>query len=91
MNVPDGFAITAATTNTSSSTNQLQTEINSQLQFLEPDDFEWLYASSAGIQQKIVSASMPPDLEVAIDQAYGNLMTRIGKRNQRVSPKQCPG
>ena len=85
LSVPDGFAITAAAYEYFLEYCSLQDEINRQIQFLEPADIAMLHKSSSYIQNLIINAACPPELEDAIIRAYTDLTKKTGDDNLRVS------
>ncbi|MEW6108736.1 MAG: PEP/pyruvate-binding domain-containing protein [Nitrospirota bacterium] len=82
MPVPEGFVITAAAYERFIESNMLQQEINRRIQTLDTDNIEMLHRVSSEIQQLILRAAVPPDLEKEIMQAYAILE---GKTEKRVS------
>ncbi len=71
--VPSGFAITSVAGRYFLSHNNLQDEINRQLQTLNPENLEELYRACSSIQQFIIRAPLPRELEEAILAAYDTL------------------
>ncbi len=78
LRVPEGFAVTAAASRRFLEAAQLQDEINRRLKTLDVDDLEVLDSTSNAIQKLIGSASLPEDLERAIQDGYGRLATKMG-------------
>ena len=76
--VPEGFVITAAAYERFMEYSDLQDEINRRTQFLEPTDIARLHETSSDIQNLIVTAPCPPELEDAILNAYNDLMEKAG-------------
>ncbi|MFH1984266.1 MAG: PEP/pyruvate-binding domain-containing protein [Pseudomonadota bacterium] len=81
--VPDGFAITTAAYRHFMTHNELQTEIDRRIQNLTPGDLKEMQIACAAIQQRIISAAIPPELSTAIAAAYGRLAT--GRPGLRVA------
>ncbi len=79
--VPDGFAVSTAAYRRFMLHNELPEEIDRRLQKLRPGDLKEMQIACAAIQQRIVSAEMPPELSTAITDAYRRLAnTRQGLR-----------
>ena len=76
--VPEGFVITAAAHECFMEYGDLQDEINRRMQFLEPTDIARLHETSFDIQNLIVTAPCPSELEDAILNAYTDLMEKTG-------------
>ena len=76
--VSDGFVITAAAYERFMEYGDLRDEINRKIQFLEPTDIARLHETSAEIQNLIITASCPQELEDAIIKAYTDLMEKAG-------------
>ncbi len=71
--VPPGFALTAAAGQYFLEKSDLQDEINRRLQTLDPDNLESLYTTSAAIQRLIARATLPRELQEAIEAGYDRL------------------
>ncbi len=78
LRVPPGFAITTAAAERFFAHQELQTEIDRRLQAAETPRFDTLYALSAEIQQRIIRAPIPPEVETAILEAYAALEAQCG-------------
>ncbi|MCI4625966.1 MAG: hypothetical protein L3V56_08385 [Candidatus Magnetoovum sp. WYHC-5] len=78
--VPDGFVITSYAYNKFFAHNGLESEIGRQLQVVEEDSVDAMYAASSRIQQLIINAVMPEDIEREIMRAYND----IGKEGLKV-------
>jgi pyruvate, water dikinase len=76
--VPPGFVISSLAYQRFFEHNDLQTEIDRRLQTSGADQLDQLYALSADIQQLIIRATLPPDLEQAIVDAYRDLEAKAG-------------
>jgi pyruvate,water dikinase len=70
---PDGFVITARAYHEFMAHNELQDEIDRRIQSVGLDSMEDLYKLSADVQQLIVNAALPGELESAIWSAYAEL------------------
>jgi pyruvate,water dikinase len=77
--VPKGFVISSLAYQRLFEHNDLQTEIDRRLQASEVDQLDQLYQLSADIQQLIIRAALPADLEQEIMHAYGELEKQAGK------------
>lgn len=82
--VPHGFVMSALAYQRFFEFNDLQTEIDRRLQATAVEHLDQLYTLSADVQQLIIRAQIPPDLEDAILGAYRDLEAKAGK-NVRVS------
>lgn len=80
LEIPAGFAITAAATQYFMHSTGLQDEINRLLKTVDLEDLEQLYTTSARIQKLISSAPLPEDLERQIMESYRELPARNGKK-----------
>ncbi|HUV49984.1 MAG TPA: PEP/pyruvate-binding domain-containing protein [Anaerolineae bacterium] len=76
--VPEGFVITAAAHECFMEYGDLQDEINRRIQFLEPTNIARLHETSSDIQNLIITAPCPPEIEDAILNAYTDLMEKAG-------------
>jgi len=76
--VPPGFVITSLAYQRFFEHNELQTEIDRILQASEVDQLDQLFSLSADIQQLIIRATVPPDLEEVIKGAYRQLEAKAG-------------
>lgn len=73
LTVPPGFVISALAYHRFFAHNDLQAEIDRRIQAATLERMDHLFALSSGIQQLIVKAQVPPDLETAILWAYRDL------------------
>jgi pyruvate,water dikinase len=78
LRVPPGFAITAAAYQRVIDHNDLQAEIDRRMQAADADSPEALLNLSAGIQQMIVRAEIPPELESAVQDAWARVEAEAG-------------
>ncbi len=76
--VSDGFVITAAAYECFMEYGDLRDEINRKIQFLEPANIARLHETSSEIQNLIITAPCPRELEDAIIKAYTDLMKKAG-------------
>jgi len=76
--VPAGFVISALAYEKFIQHNDLQVEIDRRIQATDSDGIDDLYKLSADIQQLIIRASVPADLEKAILEAYGEIEQEVG-------------
>ncbi len=79
-NVPDGFVITAKGYQRFMEHSDLQTEIDRKIQSTNIERLDQLYRLSAQIQQTIIAAPLPGDLESAIRENFRLLQAREGRR-----------
>ena len=77
--IPGGFAITAAGYDLFMKHNDLQAEIDRRIQATNVEQLDQLFDLSASIQQLIMAAQMPPDLEKAVLEQYRLLEEETGK------------
>jgi len=80
VRTPPGFAVTAAGYHAFMAHNELQPEIDRRIQAAEPKRLDELYATSAGIQQLIMNAEIPPALRRQIGAQYARLAAYEGER-----------
>lgn len=71
--VPDGFAITAGAYRYFVSANGLEDKLKTLMQHLDTKDFFNLAETGAAARKLIMDAHMPPDLRMAITDAYDYL------------------
>ena len=83
--IPAGFAITTRAYQYFLVTNDLVDEINKRKMELDPQDPETVAQVSAAIQQLILAAQVPPDLEDAVLAAYEDLTVATAAASLRVS------
>ena len=79
INIPTGFAITAAAFRYFVEYNDLQAEIHRRIQSADAANIEALYTLSAELQQLIIRSKVPDDLSRAIMDAWERMETRDGK------------
>ncbi len=77
---PDGFAISAFAFKRFMEHNEILEKINKTLSVLQIDDFEVLDSKSREIQEQIIRAEIPQDLERGILDAYSRLCDKYGKK-----------
>jgi pyruvate,water dikinase len=78
LKIPDGFVITATAYNRFLEYSGLHDEINRLMQSADKDGTAALFDLSSRIQQSVVKAPIPPDLEGAIQTAWKTLVSRHG-------------
>jgi len=78
--VPEGFVITTAAYERFFAAAGIQDEINRLFQATAPEDLEGLMSLSARVQQLILRAPVPEDLQAAIREAWQALEARHGPR-----------
>ncbi len=76
--VPPGFAVTAYACHYFMSSNNLYAESEKLLKGLDVDNTEWLLACSRKIQERILQAPLPPDLETSMLAEVDTLMNKLG-------------
>ena len=79
LNVPDGFAITAAAYKRFLAENDLQTEIDRRIQSKDVDRTDQLYALSADLQQLIIRSRVPESIEKDVLACYRTLTETYGR------------
>lgn len=82
VQVPDGFAITENAYKVVLKHNHLSDEINTLINNMDPADIEDLYRTSTQIQQSIIKAKLPKQLEKAI---HSGLLKLVGYS----TPDEC--
>lgn len=82
LSIPEGFVITSRAYHTFMDHSDLQSEIDRILQSSDAQQMDQLYELSSRIQQLIIQAEIPEDLQKAITSAYEELS---GVRTARVS------
>ncbi|MDY6878785.1 MAG: PEP/pyruvate-binding domain-containing protein [Desulfatiglans sp.] len=85
IQVSSGFAVTARAYHRFMAHNDLQTEIDRRIQAADISRIDQLYELSSDIQQLIIRASIPRDLEEDIWEQYGILEQEAGKQGVTVS------
>ena len=79
ISVPPGFVVTAAACRRFLAHNDLQAEIDRRFQQTDLDDMAALLTLSAGLQQMILRAQLPPDLKSAVESAYQAMAQDAGQ------------
>jgi pyruvate,water dikinase len=79
LKVPRGFAVTAQGYEQFMKHSDLQAEIDRQIQSANMDRMDELYRLTASLQQLIIGAPLPPDLEAAILEHFRLLEKEVGK------------
>ena len=78
-NVPDGFVITAKSYQQFMEHNDFLMEIDRKIQSTSIERLDQLYGLSSRIQQMIVEAPLPEELESAIRESFNLLQARSGR------------
>ena len=76
--VPDGFAVTVNAYQAFMEYNGLRDEISRRIQSADMDSMDDLFSLSAALQQCILNAPLPPQLEQAIEEAVAGMVERCG-------------
>jgi pyruvate,water dikinase len=76
---PEGFVITAAAQRLFFRHNELRDEINRRIQSTDLARMDQIFALSAGLQQLIIRAPLPPELMAGLEKEYSGLEERIHK------------
>ena len=76
--VPDGFAVTVNAYHAFMEYNGLRDEISRRIQSADMDSMDDLFSLSAALQQCILNAPLPPQLEQAIEEAVAGMVERCG-------------
>jgi pyruvate,water dikinase len=79
IKVPNGFVISSRAFREFIASNDLQAEIDRLMQSSPAEEVDQLFSLSADIQQKIIRANMPAELERAILSAYNELEKKEGQ------------
>lgn len=77
--VPDGFVVTSLAYQRFFEHNDLQAEIDRRLQSTAVGELDELYSLSADIQQLIIRAALPEELEQSIMEAHKRLEDELGE------------
>jgi pyruvate,water dikinase len=80
VSTPDGFAISAFAFKRFMEHNKIIEKINKTLSELQVDNLEVLNNTSRELQEQIIKAEIPQDLEREIVDAYARLCDRYGKK-----------
>ena len=84
--IPEGFAITTSAFDIFLSHNNLSEEINNKKMAIDPSDPEAINEASREIQQLILTARVPVQLEEAVLQAYDQMVRRMGQAGSTDQP-----
>ena len=76
--VPDGFAVTVNAYHAFMEYNGLRDEISRRIQSADMESMDDLFSLSAALQQCILNAPLPPQLEQAIEAAVAGMVERCG-------------
>ena len=91
IKVPNGFVISSRAFREFFRYSDLQAEIDRLMQSSPAEEMDQLFALSAQIQQQIIRAGIPAELETAILSAYAELEKEEGQGGQSLSSQQRPG
>ncbi|OGR01439.1 MAG: hypothetical protein A2511_00765 [Deltaproteobacteria bacterium RIFOXYD12_FULL_50_9] len=78
LKTPEGFVITSTASEHYMIASNLQDEINRRLKTMDDDNLEELYKTSSSIQQLIINATLPEELEIQIMLQYRKLQETAG-------------
>lgn len=78
LDVPDGFAVTVAAYDRFMEYNDLRSELDRRIQATDMRSLDEVFSLSAALQQCVLSAPLPPELEAAITEAVAGMKERAG-------------
>lgn len=78
MDVPDGFAVTTSAYYAFMEYNGLRTELERRIQSTDMDSLDAVFSLAAALQQAILTAPVPPELERSITDAVEAMKKRCG-------------
>ncbi len=78
LDVPDGFAVTVAAYYRFMEYNGLRSELERRIQATDMRSLDEVFSLSAALQQCVLAAPLPPDLEAAITEAVAAMKERAG-------------
>lgn len=78
LDVPVGFAVTVSAYDRFMAYNGLHSELESRIQSTNMRSLDELFSLSAALQQEVLHAPLPPDLEEAIMNAVNRMRERLG-------------
>ena len=78
LDVPDGFAVTVSAYYRFMEYNGLRSELNRRIQATDMHSLEEVFSLSAALQQAVLSAPLPPDLEREISESVAEMQRRAG-------------
>jgi len=79
LDVPDGFAVTVAAYERFMAYNDLRGELEHCIQAASTAGLDALFSLSTALQQRVLAAQLPPDLEEAITAAVADMQARAGE------------
>ncbi len=79
INVPEGFVITSRAFREFIGAGDLHVEIDRLMQASPAEEMDQLFSLSAQLQQKVIGAAIPDELERAITGAYAELEKKEGR------------
>ncbi|WP_417292844.1 PEP/pyruvate-binding domain-containing protein, partial [Desulfovibrio porci] len=78
LDVPDGFAVTVAAYYRFMEYNGLRSELERRIQATDMRSLDEVFSLSAALQQCVLAAPLPPDLEAAVTEAVAAMKERAG-------------
>lgn len=78
LDVPDGFAVTVAAYYRFMEYNGLRSELERRIQATDMRSLDEVFSLSAALQQCVLAAPLPPDLEAAVTEAVEAMKERAG-------------
>ena len=78
LDVPDGFAVTVSAYYRFMEFNGLRSELDRRIQATDMHSLDEVFSLSAALQQAVLSAPLPPDLEEAITESVDAMRRRAG-------------
>lgn len=78
LDVPDGFAVTVSAYYRFMEYNGLRSELDRRIQATDMHSLDEVFSLSAALQQAVLSAPLPPDLEEAITESVDAMRRRAG-------------
>ncbi|WP_165072538.1 PEP/pyruvate-binding domain-containing protein [Desulfovibrio sp. ZJ200] len=78
LDVPVGFAVTVSAYERFMNCNGLRDELESRIQSTDMRSLDALFSLSAALQQQVLTAPLPPELEEAITEAVERMRERLG-------------
>lgn len=78
LDVPDGFAVTVAAYYRFMEYNGLRSELERRIQATDMRSLDEVFSLSASLQQCVLAAPLPPDLEAAVTEAVEAMKERAG-------------
>ncbi len=79
LDVPDGFAVTSSAYYSFMEYSGLRAELDRRIQATDMDSLDAVFNLSAGLQQAVLAAPLPPELERGIAEAVESMRQRAGE------------